>query len=83
MAKYPVYAVRDLKVGFGVPLVKVSDEVAKRDFAQQFSVPGSVMEFSPQDFQLFKIGEYDPDTAKFDSILPEFIVDGMDMVGAK
>ena len=72
----PLYAYRDLKANsFSPPFVCVNEEVAKRDFDYRLHNDNS-MGFSPKDFDLYLLGNYDPDTGKVDGILPEFIVNG-------
>lgn len=73
--KFPVYSVRDLKVGFGFPYVSQSDPYAVRDFKRQL-LQSEIMSFCPADYQLFKIGSFDTDKGSIESILPELIFDG-------
>ena len=52
---YPVYTVRDIKVGFDVQfLVQASEEAATRAFEMAINNPGSMMGFKPSDFELYQ-----------------------------
>lgn len=75
--KMPVYSVRDLKGSFGSPFLSANDSVAVRSFAYQFSHDDSVMSFSIDDFDLYKIGEMDIDTGLILGVSPvEMICSG-------
>lgn len=77
---YPVFAIRDEKVGFGSPQIFLNEEVAKRDFAYHVNMEGSPMAFAPKDYSLYKIGRYETESAKFETQLPEYIVNGTDVI---
>lgn len=79
---YKLYAVRDSKVGFMMPTVELNDAVAQRNFAYAVNNNGT-MNYSPNDFDLFRLGTYDTDNAKIvlDDI-PELVVSGSSVVGA-
>lgn len=68
--KCPLYAVRDRKTGFLSPMVDTNDEAAKRNFA--FAVQSSQPMFLafPDDYELYRIGEYDTDSGEVFSVLP-------------
>lgn len=74
---YPVFSVRDIKAdGFGVPMIYVNEQTAKRDFDYRIHNDKS-MGFSPADYDLYKIGEMNSRTGKLTGIeLPEFIING-------
>ena len=59
--KYPIYSYRDSKVGFGTPLCDMNDQSAIRGFAYAINSGNGVMSFSPKDYDLYKIGEFDTD----------------------
>lgn len=64
-----IYSVRDQYTGYGQPFSCQSDAVAMRDFRVAVSVnKGSLMNASPKDFDLMRLGEYDPETG---IIIPE------------
>lgn len=74
---YPIYAVRDLKAdGFAPPMVYVNDQVAQRDFDYRLHNDNS-MGFSPNDYDLYKIGEIDTRTGQIIPLdLPVLIING-------
>ena len=78
MNKYPVYSIRDkVRNKFGLELlVQDNDQAALRAFSFMINNPNGLPNFSPTDYDLFKIGEIDCVSGQFDSILPEFIVNG-------
>lgn len=57
--KYPVYSYRDLKVAFGQPIVEMNDQTAIRGFAYAINQNQGLMNFSPKDYDLYRIGEFD------------------------
>lgn len=81
--KYPVYAMRDLKAGFGNPELSLNDETMKRTFAMRINQIGTEIAFSPSDYSLFKIGEYEIEKGTLIPMLPELVCEGVDCVGAK
>lgn len=62
---YPVFAIRDIKAGFGAPRLAINEEVAKRDFGRDINTPGSALEYAPTDYEFYRIGEYDTATGRF------------------
>ena len=75
---YPVYTVRDVKVGFDTQfLVQMNDDAAKRAFEMAISNPNQMMGFKPSDFELYKIAEFDTDSGQIRAMsIPEFIIGG-------
>lgn len=75
--KYPVYSIRDTRANnFGFPQVDINDDTAERNFGYAMNGEG-VMNFRPQDYDLYKIGEFDTLTGVFEPIgIPEFVVSG-------
>lgn len=59
--KLPVYSVRDSKsLDFGSPIISTNDYVIMRSWAQALiSGRDQIQSFSPKDFDLYKIGEFD------------------------
>lgn len=57
--RYPVYSYRDLKVAFGQPIVEMNDQTAIRGFAYAINQNEGLMNFSPKDYDLYRIGEFD------------------------
>lgn len=78
---YNVYSVRDSKVGYGNPFVDLSDSSAVRGFNFAFSNPTSMVNFSPSDFSLYRIGSFDSDKGIIERVTPEFICCAVDFVG--
>lgn len=74
-----IYAVRDQYTGYGQPFSCQSDAVAMRDF--RVAIYGSkdiLMHASPKDFDLMRLGEYDPETGTIiPEIVPVLIVSGL------
>ncbi len=66
--KLPMYSYRDRLVGFGKPLIDISDQTAIRGFSFQVNNPDGLENFSPKDYELYRIGTFDADTGK---IIPE------------
>ena len=57
-----VYAIRDVVADkFFAPFIALNDDLAKRQFAFNFVDKSSIFAFSPQDFELYRIGFYDID----------------------
>lgn len=69
---YGIYAVRDVKMGYAQPILDSSDETAIRNFSSQCKNAqfNPTLFYNPQDFSLYKIGEYDTDTAMLTAITP-------------
>lgn len=80
--KYPVYSYRDQKVGFGQPIVDQSDAAAIRGFSFAMNNKNGIMNFSPKDFDLYKIGEFDTIKGVFiPEKVPVLIMSGSSVVG--
>ena len=80
--KYPMYSIRDCKVGFMPPTCDQSDQSAIRNFAYAINGEG-IMNYSPKDFDLFKVGEFDAEKGTIKSCIPESICDGISVYGVK
>lgn len=81
--KYPVYCIRDVKVGFRPEfLIQQNDATAIRGFSYAVNNDG-MMNFSPKDYDLYKIGEFDLETGNFQSQLPDIICSGVSVYGVK
>ena len=73
---YPLYAYRDNKASsFTPPFVCVNEAVAKRDFDYRLHNDKS-MGFSPADYDLYQIGNFNTTTGEVKPMLPEFIING-------
>lgn len=59
-----VYAVKDMRTKlFGDPFIDENDASALRGFSYAINGGNQLMTYSPADFRLFKIGEWDPTLA--------------------
>lgn len=74
--KYPIYSYRDAKASFGMPFVDQNDNSAIRGFRFALNNKDGIMGFSPADFFLFKIGEFDTESGSLNPQLPEMICAG-------
>lgn len=82
--KYPMYAIRDQKVGFMVPpMCDQSDQSAVRNFSYSINGNDGVMNYSPADFDLFKIGEFDTEKGEIIPCMPENICSGISVYNEK
>lgn len=79
--KYPVYAYRDVKVGFGQPQLFLNEMVAKRTFQIQINDPDGQLKYNPSDYELYCIGSYETDNGQFDPCVPVFMCNGIDVYG--
>ena len=74
--KFPVYAVRDNKSGqFNSLTVAANDAVITRSFAESVvSGRDPVMAFSPKDFDLYRIGEFEIDKGVLVPLAPVVLI---------
>ena len=80
--KYGLYSVRDEKVGFLPPLTDQSEQSAIRAFAFAINNPENIMNFSPKDFDLYKVGEFDSIKGVITPLdIPELVYSGTSAVG--
>lgn len=80
--KYPVYAYRDVKVGFGALQLFLNDAVARRKFAQDVNQSGSALEFAPGDYELYHVADYETNNGQLSPVWPTvFICSGNDVAG--
>jgi len=78
---YKLYAIRDKYTGFLSPAPDMTDDSAKRNFAMAVNNNPGVMNFSPRDYDLYKIGEYDTHTGEIVPLQPiQFICNGGDVL---
>lgn len=73
--KYPIYSIRDAKIGFMSPTVDMNDPAAVRNFAHAVRNSASLMNSHPNDYALFRIGEFDSETGEVTACLPANIAD--------
>lgn len=80
---YPVYCVKDNKVGFQPNLlIEQNDSSAVRGFSYAINNEG-LMNYSPADFDLYKIGSFNVVSGIFESGIPELVVSGSSVFGEK
>lgn len=59
-----LYAIKDMRSRqFTDPFVEVNDAAALRGFSYAINGQNAIMSFAPEDFRLFKIGEWESDLA--------------------
>lgn len=80
--KYPIYAIRDVKVGFTAPTIDQNDASSVRNFAYAVN-NGGIMNYSPSDFSLYRIGVFDDESGTIENQEPEFICSGSSVYGEK
>ena len=73
--KYPIYSIRDAKTGFMSPTVDMNDPAAVRNFEHALRNSASLMNSHPNDYSLFRIGEFDTETGAVTACLPANIAD--------
>lgn len=81
---YPIYCIRDNKAGFQPQiLVEQNDASAVRGFSYAINNEG-LMNYSPSDFELFKLGKIDTEKGIIFSINPpDLVVSGSSVFGDK
>ncbi len=69
--KYGIYSIRDAAAGvFTAPTIDLTDESAIRGFSQAVNNVGSVMNFCPSDFALYRIGTLEVEAGTIDPVSP-------------
>lgn len=69
--KYGIYSIRDGAANvFTSPTIDLTDESAMRGFSQGINNAGSMMNFSPSDFSLYRIGTFNVERGTIDPIYP-------------
>ena len=79
---YPVYIIRDVKVGFSPDfIVQLNEAAAVRGFEYMMSNTNTINGQFPTDFELYQTGEFDTESGTINSIVPpKFIVSGVTFV---
>lgn len=67
--KYGLYSIFDAKTGFLTPTVDSNDDSAIRNFAHAVANSEGILYSFAQDFQLYRLGDFDSDTG---SVLQAF-----------
>lgn len=78
---YPVYCVRDVKVGFDTRfLIEANDDAARRGFSMAINTTTSMMNYQPSDYELYKIGDFDVESGRFEPTqIPQFLIGGAEV----
>lgn len=75
---YPIYVIKDAKIGFMNPTVDQNDMTAVRNLRVAMADDHSVIKLHASDFSLYKIGNFDTESGIIDSFSsPEFIADAV------
>lgn len=68
---YGMYSVYDKAAHlFLSPAIDVNDDVAMRGFEQMLTVNNSAMQFRPDDYELYQIGTFVPETGYVSAMVP-------------
>ncbi len=69
--KYGIYSIRDAAANvFTAPTIDLTDESAIRGFSQAVNNAGSVMNFCPSDFALYRIGTLHVEAGTIEPVSP-------------
>ena len=69
--RYGIYSIRDAAAGvFTAPTIDLTDESAIRGFSQAVNNAGSLMNFCPSDFALYRIGTLNVEDGTIDPVSP-------------
>lgn len=82
----PIYAVKDLATqAFGNPFTTRAQGEAMRSFIDEANndPQKSAIAQHPEDYELYKLGEYDDDTGQITAMEPELIARAKDLITAK
>lgn len=69
-----IYSVKDDLTGFQQPTFEINEQVAMRNFAYAINEVKGILSANPNDFSLFKVGEFDTDTGVITCCDPKIIV---------
>lgn len=78
--RYPMYSIRDAKVGFMTPTIDQNDAAAGRNFEHAVLNVASLMNSHPGDYALYRIGEFDTESGAITGCLPEHVMDAVGVV---
>lgn len=71
---YGVYSIRDVKTGFMTPTLESTDAAAARHFTHAVVNSPDILSSFAQDFSLYKIGEFESDTAALTPVQPPLLI---------
>lgn len=80
--KYSMYCVKDLKSTCMTPTIDQNDQTAIRNFKFAMNNTDSIMNFSPKDFCLYRIGCFDNEKGEIVGYDPVLLARGEDVVDA-
>ena len=84
MEIYNLYSIKDKFTCFMNPAIGVNDDSAKRDFSFAINNNPGVMNFSPADYDLYRIGEFNKETGVLiQNKIPQFICNGLEVMNEK
>lgn len=76
--KYGLYCMRDeIAQTFGTVVQDINDDCARRNFRFGLENSKDVRNFSPEDFSLYKVGEYDDTTGEVIPVVPYILERGV------
>lgn len=78
--KFSIYAIRDIYTGFMSPTCDANDSAAVRNFQHAVMQPHSLMHSHPQDYSLYKVGEFETDTGEVTPCLPVHLFEAKEIV---
>lgn len=78
--KFPVYAIRDSLLGFGMPIIRDNDAVASRAFEFDCDRDDSPYRTHPEHYQLYFIADYDTDDGSILGCTPRLISSATDFI---
>lgn len=80
--KYGVYSIRDHLGAFGTVFCHANENTAKRYVARLVDNSYLDIGFSPADYDLFHVADFDDATGLVDVVTPiEYICNGIDLIG--
>lgn len=78
--KYSMYVIKDIKATAMTPTIDQNDQTAIRNFKFAMNNSDSIMNFSPKDFALYRIGVFDNEKAEITGYDPVLLCRGEDVV---
>lgn len=78
--KYPIYSIRDAKVGFMTPTLDQNDAAAARNFEHAILNADSLMNSHPADYSLYRIGDFDTESGAITGCMPVHVMDAVGVV---
>lgn len=81
--KYGLYSIRDVKTGFMTPVMEVNDASAARNFYHSVQNSEGILFSFAQDFTLYRIADFDAETAVVIPLVPIVqVADGATAIAA-